>query len=409
MANVKLLLDTRRAKSDGNFNVIFRITHIKKVYTINSGVAVLEKHWNEKKSEIDKSHPNSKLANLKLSKDYFQIQQAILRLEDDFSIEALRNLIDGKPANSKPTNFKAFSEMLITQMFQVKRTGNAIVYQTAVNRFLQFCDKPDIKFSEIDYSLLQRFSHSLTLQGLKQNSISNYFRSLRAIYNKAIKEKLADRSQYPFYDMKIKTEKTAKRAILREDIMNLKEVPILQNTVCEKALNHFLLSFFLVGISFTDLAYLKPENLVDGRIVYRRRKTGKNYDVKVFPQAEAILLKYSDNDSSYLLPILQNGVPEDSIKAKKIIQQWIKTTNKYLKRLSVEAKINATVTTYVARHTFATTAKRLGYSNELIAEALGHEHGNKITNIYLDSFDREVVDEMHYKVILYLEQQSKPD
>jgi integrase len=78
---------------------------------------------------------------------------------------------------------------------------------------------------------------------------------------------------------------------------------------------------------------------------------------------------------------------------------WIKTTNKYIKRLGQEVGIASPLTTYVARHQFATTAKRLGYSNELIAEALGHEYGNKITNIYLDSFDQEVVDDMHWKVI----------
>lgn len=399
MANLKMLLDTRRAKSDGNFNVIFRITDIKKVYTINSGISVPKKHWNEKKNEVDKSHPNWKLINLKLSKEYFEIQQAILKLQDNFSIESLRNLIDEKSNGLGIITFKIFSEKLIAQMMEIQRTGNAIVYQTAVNRFLQFCNKPNITFSEIDYSLLQRFNHTLILQGLKQNSVSNYFRSLRAIYNKAIKEKLVERSLYPFYDIKIKTEKTAKRAIFKDDIVKLAGVISKENIQSERALNHFLLSFYLIGISFTDLAYLKHENIVDGRIVYRRRKTGKNYSVKLFPQAKAILLEYARSESKYLLPILPEDTLENTLKAKRIIMQWIKTTNKYLKRLSEQAEINGVVTTYVARHTFATTAKRLGYSNELIAEALGHEYGNKITNIYLDSFDKEIVDEMHLKVI----------
>lgn len=101
MAHVKTLLDTRRAKSDGNFNVIFRITHNKKIYTINSGISIESKLWNEQKNEVSKLHPNSKLINLKLSKEFFQIQQAILKIEDNFSIEALRNLLDGKPNTDK--------------------------------------------------------------------------------------------------------------------------------------------------------------------------------------------------------------------------------------------------------------------------------------------------------------------
>ena len=134
-------------------------------------------------------------------------------------------------------------------------------------------------------------------------------------------------------------------------------------------------------------------------MVYRRRKTHKEYSIKLFPQALAILDLFYQEDSKYLIPILPDYVVEDSLVAKKLIHQWIKTTNKYIKRLGQELGIASPLTTYVARHQFATTAKRLGYSNELIAEALGHEYGNKITNIYLDSFDQEVVDDMHKRVI----------
>lgn len=405
MANAKIILDTRRAKSDGSFNVVIRITHFKKVYTINSGVSVMEKFWNEKNSEVTRFHPNSKLLNLKVSKDFFSIQKAILKLEDDFCIEDLRNLIDGKSKKKEVTTFKSFADELISQMMQTSKTGNALVYQTAVNRLVTYCGK-DISFVDIDFTLLDQFKHHLLISGLKLNSISNYFRSIRAIYNKAIKLKVIDRSYYPFYDISIKGEKTIKRALLEDDIYKLEHIllkletpPTESYTAVWKSLNYFLLSYYLIGMSFTDLAYLKPENIVEGRVVFRRRKTHKYYNVKIFPKAEKILSKLASNNRSYLLSILPEGTPEDSIESKKIIKQWIKTTNKYLKRLSKEAEINREITTYVARHTFATTAKRLGFSNELIAEAMGHEYGNKITNIYLDNFDGSVIDDMHYKVI----------
>lgn len=405
MANAKIIMDTRREKSDGSFNVAIRVTHYKKVYTINSGVSVIEKYWNEKNSEVTKVHPNSQLLNLKVSKNFYLIQQAILKLEDDFSIQNLRNLIDGKPKEEKTTTFKSFADELITQMMETSKTGNALVYQTAVNRFIAFCGK-DISFVEINFTLLDQFKHHLLISGLKLNSISNYFRSIRAIYNKAIKLKVIDRSYYPFYDISIKGEKTIKRAILGDDIYKLEQIlfkletpPSESRTAILKSLNYFLLSYYLIGISFTDLAYLKPENIVEGRIVYRRRKTHKYYNVKIFPKAERILSKFASYNGKYLLSILPEEIPEDSIESKKIIKQWIKTTNKYLKRLSEEAEINREITTYVARHTFATSAKRLGFSNELIAEALGHEYGNKITNIYLDTFDSNLIDDMHYKVI----------
>ena len=399
MVQLNLVLDTRRSKSDGTYSIIFRITQFKTVYTISTGISVPLKHWDDKKRQVNQDFPNASRLNLKLTKKYVEIQSAILKLEDDFTIEGLKVLLNGNYKPLAQTTFKAFADELIAQMFAVKRIGNAIVYQTAVNRFLQFCGHSNIKFGEINYSLLDSFSHELKLQGLKQNSISNYFRSLRAIYNKAIKAKIVDRSLYPFFDIKIKTEKTAKRAILKEDIDKLRQVVVNDKTASYRALNCFLLSFYLIGISFTDLAYLKPENIVDGRIIYRRRKTHKNYNIMLFPQAEAIFNLFYQEESKYLLPVLPSTVIEDSLAAKKLISQWIKTTNKYLKRLSLEVGLKASLTTYSARHTFATTAKKFGYSNELIAEALGHENGNKITNIYLDSFDKEVVDEMHKFVI----------
>ena len=100
-----------------------------------------------------------------------------------------------------------------------------------------------------------------------------------------------------------------------------------------------------------------------------------------------------------MLPILPNNIVEESLDAKRIIKQWIKTTNKYLNRFSLELQSEVNITTYSSRHSFANIAKHLGYSNEMIAEALGHEYVNRVTNIYLDAFDTNKLDEMHHYVI----------
>lgn len=399
MVNLKILLDKRRAKKDGCFNIIFRITHFRKVYTINSGVSLEEKFWNMHNSEVFKAHPNAKTINLKLNKDYFILQDAILRLDDQFSIKKLRNLFNGDEPENEAVTFKVFADKLISQMLESKRTGNATVYQTAVNRLITYCGR-DVSFAEINYELLDEFRHHLITSGLKQNSIGNYFRSIRAIYNKAIKHKIIDRTNYPFYDITIKSEKTSKRAISKEELQKVALTPLGENTTAWRSLNYFLLSFYLRGISFTDLAYLKTTNVINGRVEYKRRKTHKNYSVKLFNPAETIINNFCGERNSYLLPILSNNIVEDSLEAKKIIKQWIKTTNKYLKRLSTQSDLTTSITTYTSRHSFATIAKKLGYSNELIAEALGHEYGNKVTNIYLDAFDTDVLDNMHYNVML---------
>ena len=308
-------------------------------------------------------------------------------------------MIDDNPKKQSQSTFKVFSDELIAQMIHTNKTGNALVYQTAVNQFMASVNNDQLLFSEIDYPLLEKFSNHLVKKGLKINSISNYIRTIRAIYNKAIKLKVVERSFYPFYDISIKSEKTAKRAISKDDILKLKHIPLKKHSTAGRSLNYFLLSFYLRGISFTDLAYLTTNNIIDGRIEYKRRKTHKNYSIKVLPEAEILFQQFEIVGSKYLLPILSNDAVEDSLKTKKVIRQCIKTTNKYLKRLSVELELGSPVTTYTSRHSFGTIAKRLGYSNELIAEALGHEYGNKITNIYLDTFDTDVLDAMHQHVI----------
>ena len=397
MAIVTIKLDTRRVRRDRKYNIIYRIRHLKKVYTINSEIAILEEFWNYNSTTVNSKYPNAKLINIKLLKGFVNIEKAILILEDDFTIIKLKSLINGEPSiNSK--SFKCFTEELIDQMLAINKTGNALVYQTALNRFLDFCKK-DILFHEIDYILLNQYKHHLELKGLKQNSISNYFRTIKAIYNKAIKHKLIERSQYPFYDISIKSQKTANRAISSKDIQRLNTMILKYNSQLQIALNYFMLSFYLRGISFTDMAYLKHCNIKNERIAYTRRKTHKNYSVKLFYPAKTIISAVHKENNKYLLPVLSNDIIEDSLDAKRTIKQWIKTTNKYLKISSKELELDTIVTTYSSRYTFANIAKQLGYSNELISEALGHSYGNKTTGIYLDNYDNNYLDEMHLSII----------
>jgi integrase len=147
------------------------------------------------------------------------------------------------------------------------------------------------------------------------------------------------------------------------------------------------------------MAYLKKQNICDGYITYKRRKTKKLYRIKLHTIASEIIDLYSDNGSEYLIPIIPSNMVEDSQQAKKTTRQWIKITNKYLNKIASNCDLAINLTTYVIRHTWGTTAKRLGYSNEIIAECMGHEYGNKITNIYLDDFDQSVIDEVNDKVI----------
>jgi integrase/recombinase XerD len=397
MVQLKLVLDTRRQKADGSFPISYRVTQVKKVIYISSGISIQEIYWEIETRSIKKNHPNAVSINTALSKKFYEIQKAILDLTDMaiFSFEHLRDKLDKKPVVTPIVkSFNDYSKEVISSLHAVKRVGNATVYQTAVNQLMKFWGKPNLDFTDIDYNLLDAYRNHLISRGIKINSISNYFRTIRAIYNRAIKAKLVSRDKYPFYDVSIKTEKTVKRAISKDHIKIIEGLNLIPHTQEWHARNYFLLSFYLIGMSFTDMAYLKNTDIINGRVSYRRKKTHKLYNIKLFTQAEDIIRLYYKHGSIYILPILPFDILEETKNCKAIISQWIKTTNKYLNRL-----ISDPLTTYVSRHTWATTAKKLGYSNEMIAEALGHEYGNKVSNIYLDSFDTPLIDEMHKDII----------
>ncbi|MDB5288438.1 MAG: hypothetical protein JWR05_3387 [Mucilaginibacter sp.] len=403
MVSYKLALDERRAKQDGTFPLVVRVTYNRKVLAFQTGVFLLPEHWNKNLLQVSKANANWSGLNHKIATYYTLIQKAIISLEvnNSFSFDELKAMVNPKPVVVKKLiTFKEYSQSVIDNMITVKRSGGALVYQTAVNRVVEYSGNLSLSFADIDYTFLDGFKNKLLEQGLKKNSVGNYFRSIRALYNKAIKAKLVPRDLYPFHDIPIKTEKTAKRAIKIEELIKLYQYPKKVNTQEWHAANYFFLSFALRGMSFTDMAYLKASNLKDGYIVYRRRKTQKLYTIKLHPVAREVFNIYKATGGRYLLPILPDNIVEDSIEVKKITRQWIKTTNKYLNRIAGSCELTNNVTSYVIRHTWATIAKKLGYSNEMIAEALGHEYGNKITNIYLDDFEQNLIDAMNDRVVV---------
>jgi len=405
MVYFKLLLNDKRLKSDNIYPIVVRVTYNRNNTTFTTGIRVNSNHWDNTAFKIKHTHSNAQMLNKTISDFYNKVQNAALKLIEEqlFSFDELKERLSESyqtPNVNPAIDFKTYADQLITEMFSINKAGNAIIYQTATNRLMGYAANSCLKFTEITYTFLEGFKRHLINDNVKQNSISNYFRTLRAIYNKAIKAKLVERSHYPFLDITIKTERTAKRALGVADLKTIATIELKPSTPLWQARNYFLLSLTLMGSSFTDLAYLKHKNISKGRLVYRRQKTGQELDIKLQPNILKLLDSFSKSQTEFLLPVLPSGIEAGSKTSKKIIAQWIKTTNKYLDRLATFCRIDALITTYVTRHSWATTAKRLGFSNEMIAEGMGHEHGNKITNIYLDDFDQKLVDFMNDKVII---------
>ncbi len=395
MATLKLLLDTRRKKANGTFPIVFRLTHLTKSTTIPTSLSLETADWDKKKQRVRKTNLTADTLNHELNKLKLAYQEGLMKADSNIQLDvtALKNAITGKEEPVARMDFFSFASKEIASLLATNKVGNAAIYDCAVNSLKRFAKNPKLRFEQINYKLLLEYESYLLKKELKTNSIANYMRTIRAIFNKSVKTNNTSLEHYPFKSYSIKHERTIAKVLGKESIDKINALEYDRHSPEYLSRAIFMLTFNLIGISFADLILLKPSNIVDGRIIYRRKKTKRIYSIKLNHFAETIIadLKTIYPESPYLLPIL-NNTELSALEEKRTTQLRLKTCNKYLKKIGERLELDLVLTTYVARYTWATTAKRMGYSNEIIAEALGHEYGNAVTSTYLDGFSQDTID-----------------
>jgi len=400
MATLKLSMDKRRPYADGRFPIIIRLTEDQKSTSISTGIRLFTLEWDYQKGKVTKNHPDSKNLNLHLKNKILELEKKALILQtasDTPSPSRVRETLLNQRKTGEIT-FHEFASTEIKVLRDQERFGNAKSYEAALNRLTKFTGNT-LLLNKINYTLICDFEAHLLKDGLTKNSVAVYMREIRALLNKAIKKELLDKATYPFNKYIIKGEKTVSRAITKDDLEKIRAYTLVEGSKLWHSRNILFLIFNLIGISFIDLALLTNDSIQNGRIVYRRRKTGKIYSIKITPEAER-LLNYYSGESKYLISTFNLDAVSKSEEIE-IIHQKLKVCNKYLKNLGKLLSLPIPLTTYVARYSWANIAKASGYSKDLIAEALGHEYGNAITGIYLDSYGDEVIDGVNEKVTCF--------
>lgn len=229
-------------------------------------------------------------------------------------------------------------------------------------------------------------------QTLSISTISTRIRHLRAVFNLAIAEHAIKNDCYPFHTYKVSklNRRTAKRAISKKDV--LKIMKCQGNTPMEcLAIDIFAFSYLNAGINFIDIAKLKHSNIIGNQLIYNREKTKKLINVPLQQQAIEIITKYKNDKSPYLFPVL-TPFHKTEIQIANRLHKVLAKINKHLKEIGKKLKLPIPLTTYVARHSYATVLKRAGVSTSIISESLGHS-SEKITQVYLDSFNNEQINE----------------
>lgn len=228
-------------------------------------------------------------------------------------------------------------------------------------------------------------------QNLSVSTISTRIRHLRAVFNLALLEHAIKSDCYPFHIYKVSklNRATAKRALSKTDIQNIMEYQG-KSPMEQLAIDLFIFSYICAGINFIDMAKLKQSNIQENQLVYNREKTKKLIIVPLQEPAMQIIEKYSNGKSPFIFPILSN-FHKSEVQIANRLHKVLAKINKHLKEIGVKLNLPIPLTTYVARHSFATVLKRAGVSTSIISESLGHS-SERITQVYLDSFDKEQID-----------------
>lgn len=356
------------------------------------GISLLPKYWDFKANKPTAKCPNKEYLEKLIAEKTKAYTDKILELkalEQEFTATTLSEKVNC------PTKLKTVGDVFLSYMEKLKtegRTGYFLSVRQVYNSLLKFNKHLNFYFPDMDVSWLKKYETWLHSSGLKENTIGIRFRTLRAIYNLAIEENIVKPEYYPFKKYKVSKlhEETVKRAITKEE---LKKVFAYKssNPFTRLPVDLFTFSYLMGGINFVDMAYLTKKNIIDNRLVYFRRKTNKLIKLPLQPRAIELINRYSSPGNPYLFPILSTFHKTEQQQRNRI-HKVISKVNLRLKAIGKELGLPIDLTTYVARHSFATVLKRSGVNTSLICEALGHS-SERVTQIYLDSFGNDQMDD----------------
>ncbi len=398
MASIWYYLDTRRRKADGTFPLKIKIgLNAKDGCLINLKISLREDQWEN--GEVVR-HPNRRFLNTYVKQRYLDITNSIFKLEITGAINRMSPVEIKKYVESslgtvtdEAYTFSEHFERFIST--REKESTKDIYHQTLLK--IELFSPGKLAFSDINIIWLKGFEQFLKGQGLSVNSINLHIRNIRAVFNDAINEDKAEQNLYPFRKFKLKSEETRKRSLTIDQLRAIRDWPCEPHE--QQYIDIFMLMFYLRGINMIDLAGLTK--IDNGRVEFRRAKTGRLYSIKIEPEAEAIINKY--RGKNFLL-----NINERYSNYKNYLHRMNRNLKEFgYTRVGKRGKKDKEgafpfLSTYYTRHTWATLAAYLEIPKETIAAALGH--GKKdVTDIYI-SFDQKKIDEANRRVIDYLNQ-----
>ncbi|MGV0939988.1 tyrosine-type recombinase/integrase [Empedobacter sp. ULE_I140] len=379
--------------SDGKVGIYLRITKNRKKKEFHLGKKCFKENFQN--GLLTKKEKDYKIINQIISTRVNEAYSIINKLElegNNFTLDDFTRLY--RKDEKADLDVYQFIDDYIIELKISKRLGTAKTIIDLRRTLFKFHPN-NLPFKSISPGFLEKFEVFMRSRGNTDGGIGVRMRELRSIVNTAIRRDLMEEKDYPFKKYKISKLKSSgnKRALSEQEFIAFRDVNLSNRPDLIEAYDYFMFSFYTRGMNFIDIMKLKWTDINDGRIIYRRSKTKRDFNIEITDQVKLILDKYRirQNESEYIFPIiLKHGLTEEQIVLRK--QKVITRCNKKLKIIGELLGINQTITTYVARHTYATIMKNRGASTEIISESMGHS-SVQVTMSYLKDFDNQALDE----------------
>ncbi|MDE6288415.1 MAG: site-specific integrase [Muribaculaceae bacterium] len=397
MATVKMKFKPSTLKNHEG-SVFYQIIHERKVKQLFPGYHIFSSEWDERRCAVRIAAGGARLALLQSVRDHIRwdvdrLYKIINRFEEMNLAYSVEDIVEDFVQFRRECSLFNYMERLIAGMRNMGKIRTSETYGAALSSFRKFRNGKDMFLYEVSSEIMCEYEGWLRSSGLSANTVSFYMRILRATYHRAVDDGMID-DRHPFRRVYTGVDKTVKRALPINIIRKIKMLDLSLMPKLDYARDVFLLSFMLRGMSFVDMAFLKKSDLKNGCVMYRRRKTGQLLNVEWTADMQAILNKYPENGTEYLLPIIMmSGQCERSCYRNANAK-----INYGLKQIARMVGVKIPLTLYVARHSWASAARAKGIPLPVISEGMGHD-SEATTRIYLASLDTSIVNKANRQIL----------
>lgn len=397
MASIKVKY---RASSveDHEGAIYYQIIHGRKIRQLNTDYHVRKDEWDDNRSMVvtrQSSERKSLILSIRerIRWDVERLTKIAKKLDNEGISYTADDVIDEFKRYASEYSLFNYMESLIVKFKQNGKTRTAETYTAALNSFKKFRKDEDLMLDCLTSEIMEAYEAWHESKGNTPNTISFYTRILRAVYNRAVEEEITE-NRNPFRRVYTGVGKTVKRAIPLDAVRKMKHLDLSLTERLDFARDMFLMSFYLRGISFIDLAFLKKTDLRNGVLSYRRRKTSQLLNIEWTTEMQMLLDKYPENPTEYLMPIITNP----DANPRNAYRNVGYNINHNLKTIAQMIGVNIPLTMYVARHSWASAAKAKGIPLSVISEGMGHD-SEATTRIYLASLETSVVDKANSLIL----------